>query len=98
MKKFIATIVYCGEFDNFSKIKLVEASKKAVAQKRAEKYAAEHSGGFEPRFVTVEELTPAKEEALNAAADAIAGKYWKIARLHRALQNCLCACEGLSNI
>lgn len=36
MKKFIATISYFGVCVNGSSIRLVEASKKAIAQKRAE--------------------------------------------------------------
>ena len=60
MKKFIATISYFGTYYSGSTFRLVAASKKAVAQKRSEKYVVKHFSAFDNRVVIVEELTPAK--------------------------------------
>ena len=88
MKKFIATISYFGGVINGSAIRLVEASTKSVAQKRAEKYAAKDFSSFERRVVIVEELTPAKAKALNAARVALEEEYQRIAGILDAL-NCV---------
>ena len=94
MKKFIATISYKGLVVSGSTVKGVEASTKAVAQKRAEKYAAEHFSSFDERIVIVEELTPAKEKSLVEAYAVINEQYLQIAKLRSMLEDCAAISKG----
>lgn len=98
MKKFIATISYFGGIVSGSTIRFVEASTKAVAQKRAEKYAAATFHAFENRVVIVEELTPAKAKALNAARVAFEEEYQRIAKIRDALNTVDSASKGYLKI
>lgn len=88
MKLFIATISYKGSYFGGSAIRSVQASTKAVAQKRAEKFAAKEFAAFEQTSVVVEELTLAKVNALRKALEAVNEEYERIRAIKHMLEMC----------
>ena len=97
MKKFIATITYgTNTRVKGSRIVQVQASTKAVAEKRARKYAVteytvKYSLAEKYLDVVVEELTPAKAAALEE-------KYDELAAMVEALTNYDSAVKGYARI
>ena len=100
MKLFIATISYSSPYVSGSSIKSVAASTKAVAQKRAEKFAAKRFSSFDDVTVIVEEVTSAKARALQQALQVINEQYEQISSVREMLQSCdlHIRCDGSNSI
>lgn len=98
MKKFVATFIYGDEKMKWSRIKGVEASSKAVAQKRAGLYAQTELRMWKQVQILVEELTPKKMADIDATFAELEAEMARLRSIKNALADCRSVNAGYRRI
>lgn len=94
MKTFIVTYLYGDKELCYSRLKGVEASTKAVAEKRARKYAEKDLRMWRQVEFAIEEMTPAKQAEIARTHAELQDKIKQLYHIKQALEDCLSVTKG----